>query len=68
LFEIAGHVIPPEQKAQMEQKQASPPRPLCPKNIDFAQPSLNLLCVTKLAVKLSESSPSKPRSDRRQAG
>lgn len=30
--------------------------------------SLNLLCVTKLAVKLSESSPSKPRSDRRQAG
>jgi hypothetical protein len=42
LFEIAGHVIPPEQKAQMEQKQASPPRPLCPKNIDFAQPRQSL--------------------------
>jgi Leucine-rich repeat (LRR) protein len=26
----------------MEQKQASPPRPLCPKNIDFAQPRQSL--------------------------
>lgn len=30
--------------------------------------SLNLLCVTKLAMKLSESSPNKTRGGRRQAG